>query len=123
MSNKEMVLSAYRAVFRDRDGSAVDRYWGPQYIQHNPNTPNGLDGLRQVAGALPAGFTWEPGILMEDGDLVMLQSRSSGLGPKPQIRVEIVRVENGKMVEHWDVSQDEVTETVSGNPMFTPRPE
>lgn len=121
MSNKEMVLSAYRAVFRDRDGSAVDRYWGPHYIQHNPNTPNGLDGLRQVVGALPPEFTWEPGLLMEDGDLVMLQSRSSGLGPKPQIRVEIVRIENGRMVEHWDVSQDEVTETVSGNPMFSPR--
>ena len=121
MSNKDTVLAAYKAVFNDKDVSAVDRYWGPTYIQHNPQTPDGLDALKGLVGSLDKSFTWEPGIAMEDGDLVMIQSRFTGMGPKPMIRIDIVRLEGGKMVEHWDVFQEEASETVSGHSVFTPR--
>jgi predicted SnoaL-like aldol condensation-catalyzing enzyme len=55
-----------------------------------------------------------------EGDLVMVHGRYIGFGPKPMIAVDIFRVANGKLAEHWDVLQEEVTAsaTASGNPMF-----
>ena len=120
MTNKEIVLGAYRAVFRDRDAAAIDRFYDPKYIQHNPMTPDGLDALRELVGKIPPGFRWEPGLVLEDGDMVMIQSRFTGMGPKPAIRVDIVRLENGRIAEHWDLQQEESEKTVSGHPMFEP---
>jgi predicted SnoaL-like aldol condensation-catalyzing enzyme len=53
--------------------------------------------------------------------LVMVHGRYVGFGPKPMIAVDIFRVANGKLAEHWDVLQEEVpaSATASGNPMFT----
>ena len=55
------------------------------------------------------------------GDLVMVHGRYTGWGPKPLMAVDIFRVKDGKVVEHWDVMQEEVPadQTTSGNPMFT----
>ena len=119
-TNKETVLTAYEALFNKKDASIVERYWGPKYIQHNAMAVDGVDALKDVVKRLPANTRWEAGLAIEDGDLVMLQSRFIGMGPKPVIRIDIVRLENGKMVEHWDVQQEEVT-TASGHPMFSPR--
>lgn len=62
-------------------------------------------------------------MIIGEGDLVMLHGRYAGHGPfaKPVIAVDIFRIENGLLVEHWDVRQDEVPreKTVSGNDMFT----
>jgi len=62
-----------------------------------------------------------PGMVAADGDLVMVHGRYVGWGPKPMIAVDIFRVVDGKLVEHWDVMQVEVpaSATTSGNPMFT----
>ena len=56
-----------------------------------------------------------------DGDLVMVHGRYTGWGPKPMVAVDIFRVKGGKVVEHWDVMQEEVraADTASGNAMFT----
>ena len=69
------------------------------------------------------GLTYEPGMTVADGDLVMVHGRYTGWGPKPMVAVDIFRVENGKVVEHWDVMQEEVpaSDTASGNAMFTRR--
>lgn len=55
------------------------------------------------------------------GDLVMVHGRYTGWGPKPLVAVDIFRVKDGNVVEHWDVMQEEVPadQTASGNPMFT----
>jgi predicted SnoaL-like aldol condensation-catalyzing enzyme len=121
MNNKELVLAAYRALFQERDVSAVERYWGPMYIQHNPNTPDGIEALKGLPAMMGSDFRWEPGLVIAEDDLVMVQGRYTGMGPKPMIRIDIVRVANGKIVEHWDVVQEEAAESVSGHPMFTPR--
>ncbi|RLT26434.1 MAG: hypothetical protein DWI48_06185 [Chloroflexi bacterium] len=120
VSNKGTVLAAYDAVFNGKDVTAIDRYYGPSYIQHNARTVDGLDALKAFVGQLPPSVRWEPGISLEDGDLVMVQSRTSGLGPTSIIRADIVRLEGGRIVEHWDVSQEEASETASGHPMFEP---
>lgn len=54
MSNKEALLTAMRELFHDKDVTALDRYWAEPYIQHSPNLPDGLDGLRAAVPTLGA---------------------------------------------------------------------
>ena len=56
-----------------------------------------------------------------EGNFVMVHGRYTGWAPKPMVAVDIFRVEGGKVVEHWDVMQEEVpaANTKSGNAMFT----
>ena len=119
-SNKEIVLEVLKRAFIDRDPTVVEQYFGADYQQHNPVIPNGPSA---IAGMIPTltTLTYEPGMAVADGDLVMVHGRYTGWGPKPMVAVDIFRVENGKVVEHWDVLQEEVpaSKTASGNAMFT----
>jgi predicted SnoaL-like aldol condensation-catalyzing enzyme len=119
-SNKEIVLEVLRRAFIDRDATIVGEYFGPDYKQHNPLIP---DGPSAIAAMIPTlkSLTYEPGMAIADGDLVMVHGRYTGWGPKPMVAVDIFRVSGGKVVEHWDVMQEEVpaAETKSGNAMFT----
>lgn len=117
-SNKEIVLEVLRRAFIDRDPTVVDRYFAANYKQHNPAIP---DGPAAIAKLIPTALTYEPGMAVADGDLVMVHGRYTGWGPKPMVAVDIFRVEDGKVVEHWDVLQEEIPagDTRSGNAMFT----
>lgn len=69
----------------------------------------------------PAELHYEPGLVLADDYFVMIHGRFTGTGrQRDWIAVDIVRVENGRLAEHWDVLQDEATqrESVSGRPMF-----
>lgn len=120
-TNKQIVLRAMTELFVNRDVTAIDRYWGSPYIQHNPHIPNGHDALPAIVKSLGADFKYEPGMILADGDLVMIHGRYTGWGPKPMVAADIFLVKDGKLVEHWDVMQEEVTasETKSRNAMFT----
>lgn len=120
--NATIVVKAMTGLFVDRDASVVDRYWAVDYIQHNPSGANGNAELKGVAGMLPPGFSYEPGMVIASDDLVMIHGRYTGAGPKPMIAVDIFRLQDGKLVEHWDVLQEEVpaAQTKSGNAMFSP---
>ena len=119
-SNKEIVLEVLKRAFIDRDPTVVEQYFGPNYRQHNPVIPDGPAAIAEMIPTLTA-LTYEPGMAVADGDLVMVHGRYTGWGPKPMVAVDIFRVENGKVVEHWDVLQEEVSaaDTASGNAMFT----
>ncbi|APR88530.1 hypothetical protein A7982_13879 [Minicystis rosea] len=120
MSNKELVTSAMTALFINRDLTALDRYWDPGYIQHNPRMPNGTDFFRKMIPSLKPDFRYEAGLVIEDGDFVMVHGRYVGWGDKTMIAVDIFKVVNGRLAEHWDVIQEEVSadKTTSGNTMF-----
>jgi predicted SnoaL-like aldol condensation-catalyzing enzyme len=120
-ANKELVLAVLKGAFIDRDPSVVDRHFSPNYIQHNPSVPNGPSAIRALIPGLRLDFHYEPGMAVASGDLVMVHGRYTGWGPKPMVAVDIFRVKNGKVAEHWDVMQEEVPadQTASGNPMFT----
>lgn len=118
-TNKEIVVAGMKGLFITRDVSVIDKYWSPTYIQHNPAVPNGSEVLKGWVGTLPPSFKYEPGMVVAEGDLVMVHGRYTGMGPKAMIGVDIFRLTNGKIVEHWDILQEEVTQTVSGNPMFS----
>jgi predicted SnoaL-like aldol condensation-catalyzing enzyme len=97
----------------------VAEYFGPNYKQHNPLFPDGPAAIVKLIPTLTA-LKYEPGVAVADGDLVMVHGRYRGWGPKPMIAVDIFRVADGKVVEHWDVLQEEVpaANTAGGNAMF-----
>ena len=120
LSNKELVRAAMTALFGKRDLSAIDKYWGKTYIQHNPHIPNGHEALKKIITGLGPNFKYEPGFAMEEGDFVMIHGRYIGWAEKPMLAIDVFKVKNGKLVEHWDVMQEEVPadKTASGNAMF-----
>ena len=120
-TNKKLVSDAMNELFVTRNATkAVQQYFGKPYLQHNPMIPDGADDLPKVVAALPASFKYEPGVIVADGDLVMIHGLYTGWGPKPLVTVDIFRVKDGKLVEHWDVMQESVpaSQTKSGRPMF-----
>ena len=119
--NKALVLKAFDTLFNQRDYVAAERFWSPDYIQHSAHIAPGRQGLFDLIREAPAGLRYEPGIILADEDHVMVHGRFSGTGrPQAWVAVDIVRVVDGVLVEHWDVLQDEVTSDVSrsGRPMF-----
>ncbi len=119
--NKALVLEAFDTLFNKRDYSAAERYWSPHYIQHSAHIEPGRDGLFNLTKSLPPTLKYEPGLIVAEGDFVIVHGRFSGLGaPVNWIAADIVRIQSGILVEHWDVIQDEATkeQSKSGNPMF-----
>jgi predicted SnoaL-like aldol condensation-catalyzing enzyme len=102
--NKALVPEAFDALFNRRDFEAAERYWSPDYIQHSVGIGPGLDGLLALVRSVRRRY--ESALAVAEGDR--------------QIVVDILRVEKGRLAEHWDVMQDEATrpESKSGLPMF-----
>ncbi|WP_199823766.1 nuclear transport factor 2 family protein [Labrenzia sp. OB1] len=117
---KDVVSKAVTEIFVNGDTDAIDTYFAEDYIQHNPRIQSGRAVIKELFSHAPANFKYEPGMIIGDGDLVAVHARITGFGPKTLVGVDIFRVENGLIAEHWDVLQEEVLETASGEPMFTP---
>ena len=119
--NKALVLGAFDTLFNKRDYAAAEKYWSPNYIQHSAHIEPGRDGLFNLIRSAPDTLRYEHQLIVAEGDYVIVHGRFSAHGPPvPWIAADIVRVENGRLAEHWDVLQDEVTEaeSKSGLPMF-----
>ena len=119
--NKALVLQAFDALFNKKDYAAAERYWSPNYIQHSAHIPPGREGLFNLIKASPPSLSYEHGLIIAEGDFVIVHGRYSNIGlPANWIVADLVRIENGVLAEHWDVIQDEVTkeQSKSGNPMF-----
>ncbi len=119
--NKALVLRAFDSLFNKRDYAAAERFWSPKYIQHSAHIAPGREGLFDLIKSLPPTLKYEAGIIMAEGNFVIVHGRFSDFGlPVNWIATDIVRIEDGILVEHWDVIQDEATEeqSKSGAPMF-----
>jgi len=119
--NKRLVLEAFDTLFNKRDYVAAERFWSPNYVQHSAHIEPGREGLFNLVKSIPATLKYEPGRIVADGDFVIVHGRFSGFGlPVNWIAADILRLENGILVEHWDVIQDEATEEQSKSkaPMF-----
>lgn len=119
--NKELVLKAFDLLFNKRDYAAAERYWSPDYIQHSAHIQPGRDGLFNLVKSIPPTLKYEPGMIVAEGDLVIVHGRFSGHGRISNwIAADILCIKDGVLVEHWDVIQDEATreQSKSENPMF-----
>jgi predicted SnoaL-like aldol condensation-catalyzing enzyme len=120
--NKALVLEAMTSLFQRHDASAVERLYAPDYIQHNPEIPQGRDALKALVADLSETVFYEPGLIVAEGDLVAIHGRIRGWADTPQVVVDIFRIEGGRLAEHWDVLQNEMpaTNAVGGISMFDP---
>jgi predicted SnoaL-like aldol condensation-catalyzing enzyme len=119
--NKALVLEAFETLFNKRQYVAAERYWSPNYIQHSAHIAPSREGLFNLIKSIPPTLKYEPGLIVADGDFVIVHGRFSGFGlPVNWIAADILRIEDGILVEHWDVIQNEATQeqSKSGNPMF-----
>ena len=122
--NKALVLDAFDTLFNKRDYAAAEKYWSPNYIQHSAHIEPGRNGLFNLIRNSPDTLRYEHRLIIAEGDYVIVHGRFSGTGrPVSWIAADIVRIENGRLAEHWDVLQDEATraESKSGLPMFGER--
>jgi predicted SnoaL-like aldol condensation-catalyzing enzyme len=119
--NKALVLEAFDTLFNRRDYAAAERFWSPGYIQHSAHIAPGREGLFNLVMGLPPTLKYESGLIVADGDFVIIHGRFSGFGaPANWIAADILRIHDRVLIEHWDVIQDEATQeqSKSGRPMF-----
>ncbi len=119
--NKKLVLEAFDTLFNKRDYAAAEKYWSPNYIQHSAHIEPGREGLFNLIRSTPPTLRYEPGVILAEGEWVIVHGRFSKFGlPVNWIAADILRVQDGILIEHWDVIQDEATEAQSKSkaPMF-----
>jgi predicted SnoaL-like aldol condensation-catalyzing enzyme len=114
MSNLERLRAGAKAAFVDRDIDAVDDYWAEDYIQHSLYASGGREGFKEALRTLPADFAYTPARAFEDGDYAVLHGTYAGFGPAPLVAFDLMRMEDGKNAEHWDILVPIVEPTVSG---------
>jgi len=120
--NKAIVLGAFELLFNQRNYSKALDMWSPNYIQHSAHISPGREGLFELVKNAPLAMKYENQLIVANGDFVILHGRFSGLGQGAPnwVVADIVRMEDGRLAEHWDVIQDEATRvsSKSGLPMF-----
>jgi predicted SnoaL-like aldol condensation-catalyzing enzyme len=121
-ANKKVVIDFYEKGLNQKDFDAAAKYFGPHYIQHNPTAPDGIEGFKRLVTLLKEKFPNshnEIKRVIAEGDLVVLHVHSvREPGQRGRAIVDIFRVENGKIVEHWDVLQDVPEKAANDNTMF-----
>lgn len=120
--NKRIATEFYDAAINRKDFAAASQYLGSDYKQHNPTAADGAEGLRAFIDFLKARFPNQRGEIkrvIAEGDLVVLHVHSTrGDGTPGRAIVDIFRIENGKVVQHWDVIQDIPAQAANDNGMF-----
>jgi len=121
-ANKAAVLEFYDKALNQKDFAAAAKYLGPRYIQHNPNAADGIEGFKKFIEFRREKFPdakSEVKRALVDGDFVILHVHSiRAPGERGVAIVDIFRLENGKVVEHWDVVQPVPDTAANGNTMF-----
>ncbi len=122
-TNKQTVIAYYNLAFNDKQPEeAVARYVGDKYIQHNPQAPDGPEAfiafVRGFAGQFPE-LSVEIKRAIAEGDLVVTHSLlKTGPDDRGTAAADLFRLEDGKVVEHWDVLQPVPETAANDNTMF-----
>jgi predicted SnoaL-like aldol condensation-catalyzing enzyme len=119
-ANKEAVRSFYELAFNGKQPeAAVERYVGSRYIQHNPQAPDGTEAFIGFVKAFPEASVDIRRVVAED-DIVVTHSlvRFAADDERGTVAADLFRLEDGKIVEHWDVLQPFPEESANDHPMF-----
>lgn len=120
--NKKTVTAFYDAAINDKDFAAASAYLGDKYIQHNPlaaDGPAGLQAFLAFAKDNLGGFKVKFKRVLADGDFVIVHAHATnGPDDRGSAVMDIFRLENGKVVEHWDVIQAIPETAQNDNTMF-----
>ncbi len=121
-ANRKAVLAFYEKGLNQKDVDAALAYVGDRYTQHNPNAADGPEGFRKFIGFLREKFPNSHSEIKRsfvDGDYVILHVNAvREPGTKGNAIVDIFKLENGKIVEHWDVVQPIPDNPANNNTMF-----
>jgi predicted SnoaL-like aldol condensation-catalyzing enzyme len=121
-ANKKNVVEFYDKAINQKDFEAASKYLGSRYTQHNPTAPDGPEGLKGFLAFLKGKFPQsrsEIKRVFADGDYVILHVHAvREPGTRGRAIVDIFKLENGKIVEHWDVAQDVPEKAANNNGMF-----
>lgn len=118
--NKETVVSFYELAFNDkRPEEAVAAYIGAEYIQHNPQAPDGPEAFIGFVRAFPEAHV-DIRRVFADGDNVVTHSLLKFTpDDRGTVAADFFRLDaDGKIVEHWDVLQPYPEESANPHPMF-----
>ena len=118
--NIQLVIHALNTLFNKRNYESVRKYWSPDYVQRSLWVPPGKEGLFNMVATIPADTRLEFGLVVANDDVVFVHCRTSGHGAPNFVSADWFRIKDGLFVEHWDVMQNEVSETesLSKRPMF-----
>lgn len=103
-ANKQIVIDGMTNAFMQGNVEAVDTYFADPYIQHNPLAASGVDALKGLLSQMPANpeGVFAPARIIVEGNLVATHSVYENFGPVPLVAFDVFRIEDGKIVEHWD---------------------
>jgi predicted SnoaL-like aldol condensation-catalyzing enzyme len=105
-------------IFREKDPTAVDRYFGVSFVQHDPNLADGLAGMKSFAAEVASSLATDITIhrTLVHGDFVLLHSKYQGIARYggPAIAFDLFRFKEGKIVEHWGGQEPEQPPNLSG---------
>lgn len=120
--NLALVLKFSEAAFNQHDADVAGPMLAENYIQHNPRVPDGRAGFLQFMKATASARpNFKSTILRStaSGDLVWTHVKiGDGSGKSDIVLVNIFRVADGKIAEHWDVVQPVPETSANGNTMF-----
>jgi len=120
--NLALVLAMFDAVLKPMDSSAVDRFIAPGYIQHSPMAPPGRDALKAFLDVIRRETPLAVHDIKRsfvDGDHVVVHYHVRRTPEDPGFAViDIFRIENGLIAEHWDVTQTVTSGGPNPNSMF-----
>ncbi|WP_315838710.1 nuclear transport factor 2 family protein [Bradyrhizobium prioriisuperbiae] len=121
-ANTKAVLEFYEKGLNQKDFEAASKYFGPKYVQHNPTAPDGIEGFKTFLEFLRSKFPnsrSEIKRVFAEGDYVILHVHAvREPGTRGSAIVDIFRLQQGKIVEHWDVRQDVPEQAANTNTMF-----
>jgi predicted SnoaL-like aldol condensation-catalyzing enzyme len=120
--NKKTVRALYEAALNKKDFAEASKYLGAKYIQHNPIAADGPEGLKGFIGFLREKFPnnhSEIKRIFADGDYVIVHVHAvREPGTRGNAIIDIFRLEDGKVVEHWDTVQPIPEKAANNNGMF-----
>jgi predicted SnoaL-like aldol condensation-catalyzing enzyme len=121
-ANKKIIVDFYDKAINQKDFEAASKHLGTRYTQHNPNAADGPEGLKAFLQFLKEKFPAsrsEIKRVFADGDFVILHVHAVRKpGARGTAIVDIFKLENGKVVEHWDVVQPIPEKAANTNGMF-----